>query len=664
MELEYVYLMNVVLYLDSKKDVVNFITINSKCKEAVDHMFINPPLHSTSLKTIRKLFPNLQTLQCHDASTLDKHFLNGIVYIDITNNTSVLRPNSKLLQFSQLLRSIHTLCIGNHSQDVPSDWDVLQVLRIEFEKGSRNLNNIFMLKNLVSLRKLIITSFVEQPIDQLRLLGETFHNVKICLIFTNNDSFSKQYVDQVVSIKNIEVYFNVITSNVLNKNILPVGNVIFIVDNCQNNIEDFMKIVNTKNPTSIEIKTMDESIDDNTSNAKKCEFDFSTQQFLSELCLTIPINKTFEIEFPSNLTTLTIDYMDQSTCDLSQIKTLPISDFNCYNAKDVKITLPETIQHLNLDGCENSFFFVVGLPSLKYVECYSDNCIIPFTTTITSLHSTHNNKFNLYGNGNEFFDVINMNNFETVSFGRWVGIYTNVDLYTNTQHHIDKIDCSPLSMCNITLVFGSVDHIILGHKNHVTAIGNVKTISFDEIESLQVLESRNESEIPIPPSCKSVTYSEIQQNTLDLSKLQLTQISFNRVAVKTLILPTTLQEISINKLDVENLLNIENTQLNAKTKFDVSGRYNHGVYPNIKIVEYIRNIQCKNVKIMNCDNLNQIYFPVGFEKLHIDNCNKLELINLLDVTLDTISVRNCASLAEIKSKSVKRTIIENCPSIK
>ncbi|ELP89360.1 hypothetical protein EIN_233310 [Entamoeba invadens IP1] len=64
MILESVFLKNVILYLQTLSDIINFITINKKCQESINTMFINT--YNLSLSTpagkILKMFPSLQTL--------------------------------------------------------------------------------------------------------------------------------------------------------------------------------------------------------------------------------------------------------------------------------------------------------------------------------------------------------------------------------------------------------------------------------------------------------------------------------------------------------------------------------------------------------------------------------------------------------------------------
>ncbi|ELP89974.1 hypothetical protein EIN_302430 [Entamoeba invadens IP1] len=121
--LEFVFLKNVVLYLETINDVIKFLMINKKLRSVVESMYINTYnlSSSTTIEKILKIFPNLDTL-----------YINSIMSpICTLSDTSIpLIEANKSMSSSSLVESMNSNWFPSKVRKIHVSWKEIEALGI------------------------------------------------------------------------------------------------------------------------------------------------------------------------------------------------------------------------------------------------------------------------------------------------------------------------------------------------------------------------------------------------------------------------------------------------------------------------------------------------------------------------------------------------------
>ncbi|ELP92944.1 hypothetical protein EIN_078720 [Entamoeba invadens IP1] len=168
--LEQVFMKNVILYLETMKDVFNFMFINKSSLTAVQTMYINTYKASmtSSIEDILRFFPKLQTLYFSSFSNnLKKLSSNDIPLIEVGTNT-----NPKTL--------INTL----KTKWFPPKVRTLRIQSQQIEAIAKNIDQYEQLQFLI-----IDYSSIINPLTMLKVVS--LNTLKKVYIYGNSDAISQ-----------------------------------------------------------------------------------------------------------------------------------------------------------------------------------------------------------------------------------------------------------------------------------------------------------------------------------------------------------------------------------------------------------------------------------------------------------------------------------------
>ncbi|ELP93066.1 hypothetical protein EIN_052810 [Entamoeba invadens IP1] len=343
--LEQVFIKNVVLYLETKEDVINLILVNKTMTEAINTMYINPYKLTTkcSIQEVLQLFPALQTLYLYSGNSSNlnnddlKSQLEKFPIIDL--NLDGYYENTKgkkiekhpLFNIRNIFQKIRKLRV-NVEQIKARNFNLeacKQLTSITVIEHNNKIDSAEVMSRIAkhkTLKTVVLILTCTNALELIKRVNFSEHmqtNYKLIVIASQKIVKEPNYINFTQLPENVKVYTTYISKNTIEQNI------------------DFVpltKCVVTQLDCGIKImKDVGNHVDYVTDILQKC--------------LT---NKVRVASFGKHKYTEVNDYADRqiNTLDLSQCET--ISEIEIKNVHHCVITVPNRarnifIQHVNKD---------------------------------------------------------------------------------------------------------------------------------------------------------------------------------------------------------------------------------------------------------------------------------------------------------------------------
>ncbi|ELP85705.1 hypothetical protein EIN_265120 [Entamoeba invadens IP1] len=227
--LENIFLKNVVLYLETLKDITNFILINKSCFSVIQTMYTNTynlSLHS-SIDDILFFFPKLETLYFRAVSTrLRKMSSNDIPLIEVNAKqiSSKFSQTLKTKWFPPKVRKMRIL--WNEIDSVAKNKDnfeQLQFLFIDYTMTAKEENSLFEVLQIKTLRKvyIIFTTTTLQTINKFNFSERKEVEFTLVVLFSSY-TYEVVEVDALKKMpNNVKVFANFLSKETNSLEFLP-----------------------------------------------------------------------------------------------------------------------------------------------------------------------------------------------------------------------------------------------------------------------------------------------------------------------------------------------------------------------------------------------------------------------------------------------------------
>ncbi|KAL7718378.1 hypothetical protein QTN25_004303 [Entamoeba marina] len=702
MQLELVYLMNVLLYFSSIDDVLSFLQISHKTQEVVRAMKINPLLQHCSVSRIKQLFSNLQTYQCiipfmHSTSSIHKdiHTLTTITYIDcnITQYPQVTLPifpfpHNKLLRLSlPSLPSDPSLLTGLSS---------LTSLRISLR--SADLQKLSVLRPIIRLKKIVIhiidAGLSTSHINFLKNLLPNAH-ITLTVPFIKHQDVPQS---SIIKNSNILVFFTKLTTNALQYPLIHQGFLECCISAFIQNQLLWKRSLERCYPTHISI------IFDVENKTTTQQLDFSELPYIQTMSLHFTQYWKCEIKFPLYLTKLKLSNPSNSPLPIDLFENLPLIDLSLLALTDQQFILPTTLKHFTLSKSKRCKFS--SKATLVSMDVNATGCILPLCSSLETMRIIHKNTFEIIGEQTPIIKILSLNCFKWISYSS-----TTLAVELDKTIHMKSFDLSNINVNRVTVKGLNADIVLFGSKHNVamedcscsivkfdyvnyiditirrtvylTTISGISSQritlntphSFDscincDVEYVDLLHTN--CMVNISGTCYKALIFNMDISLLDLSPMTISCLVLSKVTLEQLSLPNKLQQFTMIRCSIETICNIEKTLLAEKMKKKLCVDYSCGIFPPISLRKVtisnksyqlidLRLLKCRFVRILHCPYLEELYLPLSVHKIHIDDCEELESFEATGTSLRSLCVRNCNELRSVVVCSKITPLFYDCP---
>ncbi|KAL7714652.1 Uncharacterized protein QTN25_007820 [Entamoeba marina] len=710
--------MNVVLYFTKEEQVLKFIEINKKCENVVQSMKINPFLENTSFERIKQLFQGMETYQLVNTPDTDYEVFDGISIIEYNNKAEefhVRRINS-IEQHLHKIRKLHSIQYSNYVKEITKNFTILRSLKVinpyNYISNNHSIQLLFELKNVVTLKELLIYISVYVAIDDLIQLRNELRNIKITIVI-DNDPFAKkitnEYLKSISRIQGINIYVNRYNEFIDNKYVMPVIPLEIGISSIMKHKEKYFNLFSICYPTKLILfddgyqnfnDEVDESIETNETIE---EFNFDLCSMLMELFISFPRNSLINFILPTTLTKISITSNENKEFKYDSFHTLPLEFFDLSYETNKNITLPSTLKNLYIEECSHCTFRFKEYWNLTKIiirECY--DCIIPICDTYKEFYNAciNNNKYINYGDVSTIHNFFQGELYSDVSFNK-----DTIELTMNKNSFIDVLDLYIFKTQNIKLKDIKTNTIITGSSKCVKLIhGKIKNIIFDSCEkllcdninSIEIIKGKevyylelvssgkpefiidninhfitNSIHIPHTP-LKRLELNNIEEEIVDLATFNIEIITINNSNIKKLIIPTTITSFFNNNSKIERIDGFETSTIPNDERKKLEIKYCNGILPKVTANQFA--IQCKDWKVIdarsikvnylvifNCMELKEILLPNELKTLIINQCDGIETLDLTTSQLSVINIKNCKSIKTLLVNNNVKTVITSCP---
>ncbi|KAL7717088.1 hypothetical protein QTN25_005367 [Entamoeba marina] len=596
-------------------------------------MKINPFLEKTTYERIKQLFQGMETYQLVNTPDTDYEVFDGISIIEYNNKAEefhVRRFNS-IEQHLHKIKKLRSIQYNNYVKEITKNFTILRSLKVinpyNYISNNHSIQLLFELKNVVTLKELLIYISVYVVIDDLIQLRNELRNIKITIVI-DNDPFAKkitnEYLKSISRIQGINIYVNRYNEFIDNKYVMPVIPLEIGISSIMKHKEKYFNLFSICYPTKLILfddgyqnfnDEVDESIRSIEANETVEEFNFDLCSMLMELLfISFPRNSLINFILPTTLTKISITSNENKEFRYDSFHTLPLEFFDLSYETNKNITLPSTLKNLYIEECSHC------------TECY--DCIIPICDTYKEFYNAciNNNKYINYGDVSTIHNFFQGELYSNVSFNE-----DTIELTMNENSFIDVLDLYIFKTQNIKLKDIKTNTIITGSSKCIKLIhGTIKNIIFDSCEKL-LCDNINSIEII---KGKEVYYLEL--------------VSSER----------------IDGFETSTIPNDERKKLEIK--------YCNGILPKVTANQFA--IQCKDWKVIdarsikvnylvifNCMELKEILLPNELKTLIINQCDGIETLDLTTSQLSVINIKNCKSIKTLLVNNNVKTVITSCP---
>ncbi|KAL7721935.1 LRR containing protein [Entamoeba marina] len=715
--LENIYLMNVVLYFIKEQQVLNFIQINKKCKEVIESMKINPFLENVSFKRIHQLFIGMETYQLSTQKKEEKFESISIIECN--------KPNPKIHRrfcydaielFAHKLRKLQDY-YSNDENDLINLISKFSILRsfslfISSYSDEINIQPLFHLKDVVTLRTLTI--YTNDPIDinDIISLKTSLHNVHITIVhnkFRGISTFSNEYVEEIFKLSGIDIYFSYLDERVDSKYIAIFETLNTHFNTVLKDTEYFHNTMSMCYPTKLSLSQFEydelETEEDNKTTTET--IDLSDYLMVNELMIYLPNTPQLIFNYPTTLTSLTIDNHENNTINYDTIQKLSLL-FLCISSETNNIiSLPSTIIELCAESCLNCVFSFNNKWNLKKLTVdYCANCVIPICDTYKyfTINQIDSNQFVKYGDVSKISNFFDQKLFVNVCLSK-----LDIKILMKQNSFIEVLDLSSYDVQNFKLQFINTNKIIIGPCQNITLISctskqiifetcttlillhnsSIDIIKGEYIENFKVLTLNLNTQCMVShiknyitnntylPQCpiEKIHLKFVKQDVIDLTTCRITKLIINNSVINKIIIPTTVNVFEVIESQIQLIEGIEKTSISNELLLNLMIKYSNGKLPiiNDKGLNIINknwilldatnvNVNCLAVK--NCNSLKHIFISKSINILVLSGCDNIKELDLIDTKIQIVNVSNCKSLESILVNDGVRLIINTCPLLK
>ncbi|KAL7714760.1 LRR containing protein [Entamoeba marina] len=726
-KLEHIYLMNVVLYFTQEEQVLKFLEINKKCQSAVESMKINPFIKNASFKRIKKLFKGIETYQLVYSDDNEEIF-DGISIIEYNNENNedlyAHYPNT-IESHAHKIRKLHSVQYNKDFERVAKNFTILRSLKVvtpwDYD-NNQSIQPLFALKDVVTLKELIIYISELVNIDDFTKLRKLLRNVKITLIIITHpydEEINNEYIDAIARIQGINVYINQFNEHLNSKYVIPLDYFEYDTMSVIKNKEYYNNIFSLCCPTKLYLLhddyfSLDEISDEISEKSDEHEdiddtineLNFDDYLMLTDLSITFPNNPIIHLHLPTTLTTLTITSNRNKGLQYDSFHDIPLTFFDLYNEKNKNISLPSTLTYLCIESCSNCTFTFKEQWSLKEIIITScSNCTIPICDTYKyfDIIDIGKNKYIKYGQVNNIEHFFQGELFTNIAFNEY-----SIEIEMNENVFIDELDLSIFKVKDIQLININTNKVVIDTCTKLDLMnGSVKEINFNtcnklicsytssidiikggNIDYLEFISNSkpqfiinnidyyltNTCYIPSIP-IKTLHFREIKEELIDLKTCIMTNIIISFSDIQKLIVPSTLTSFENNKSHLKLIEGLETSNISNEQKKRLIIKYCNGNLPEVsgkqltiksedwKIID-ARAIKVNYLAIVNCSQLTDIQIPNTLKTLVLNQCDGIEVLNLTTSQLYAVNIKNCKSIKTLLVNDNVKKIINSCPLLK
>ncbi|KAL7717558.1 Leucine-rich repeat containing protein [Entamoeba marina] len=599
MQLEFPYLMNVVLYITDQNCIERLPYINKQMVSVMDNMKINPLLKQTATSFILKYFPNINTFQVPSLTCkLPRKYLDQISFIKITENLYLYQwndPGSDYELVGMQEDGSSTFFTDKHYvYDLTGDFSPLTIgWRIENNKENEDninigdmlywkhdLDYIERLENInihsVESQALFLKHYKDfKGLKTLRIVieneceNEFFDNSSI----TNNSSDSITFINVLnhlqhsKTLKRVElISINAEITSILKETITKNQHIQFIISFYEYNNDYCSEYVELERYSNVHLQFMQLDI-----NCVKHNFILSRHypfvqlsKYYSEppFC-HINFNDHADIDEYNKLFDI-MQYQPIISCfsfnkneHLPNIHDLHINQLNLYNYIILSSNiLPAILTELNINSMWSKN--VLDLTSFKLIKLSLDNCRyfeIKIPSTLKDLNMNFNENLSI-----SCLEPIYLNNFCLRSNNK-----CNISLNTTSgsQYYLEKNTLFIKNINNFEVSNMNISELI---------ISNVPSLIISSVTIKNLLLQHNNNNIFTISNCddqvrivfneKDSYFSIINTNVcMDLSAIQVKHVKFVNCEISMLKLSNTVEILTLQKCKIGSLIQDELKQL-------------------------------------------------------------------------------------------------------
>ncbi|KAL7713191.1 F-box domain-containing protein [Entamoeba marina] len=355
-KLENMFLKNVMFYLITDEDVVNFMLVSKNCALAITTAYINPYYLTNylSFEKILDMFPSLETFYCvHCLQLMKKKQSKSLPLIEIGKWTSTERTINKVFSTVWFSSKIKRMTITrNVDCDMlqPKNFTQLQHLSVEFSAIHRSKNFSDFI-NLKTLKKCVIYSHYFLYSDVSKAI-KCIKNDTCQYIFVvncrNHKEQDYQKIFNEAKKRNIILFSSNTFPNLESGSFFSYPIPSYVDIDCKITEENAKELIQKHGFKSVSWKTPE--ISDNF-------FVDSPFEFLTSLRISHP--KTSFI-LPQSLTSLDISETNKKGCDFdfSNLKLKRILLTNYIQNTPTRIDI-SNLEHFFFDGVKSNITYIL-----------------------------------------------------------------------------------------------------------------------------------------------------------------------------------------------------------------------------------------------------------------------------------------------------------------
>ncbi|ELP87605.1 hypothetical protein EIN_145890 [Entamoeba invadens IP1] len=665
--LEKVYLMNVLLYVDSVTTMKLFIQVSTRCWETSQMLRINP--FKISFKTVCQnptLFPHLETIyELKDNDEMEefkKHWIDKIAFIRNIQSyvvyfffpqplsTTQIKFFEKIEEYSAVRLTAHYL---DDLVNTIRYFTGLKTLKIGFASGF----NFRLLNTLPSLERVYIIFQYTCHEDVIKAF-ERVDITRVKYVFIVNSVVSPQILARTFSdikrrYQEISLYATLLEKSIKNNfyftTLCNVDPSYFQEDATEIDIQNFLPIemkICSKEPQNLSVV-----------DVGKCEF-------LKALTIMFNNERPFAVLLPSGLKTLSVE----GTQAMFSLNNVPVEFLNLtrmHNQWDfsfsslVSLSLYQC-QHLNMDLTHCDKLEKVG------VCCCADlELKVPTRVKLCGMYFSTRLKVFIKENESTFCDLSLQ---DVIHF--WLSrsmkmvVEVKADLFDLTQFRLKMIslyDCSvkrlilPKTILFVRLVNCLVEKVLGGVIRKITVqsksiISDIEANYIGKVHLGADVELWNVGEINVVSYRRSTVRPHLKcrrivlkskERFVDLSMCTADRLSVSsKTKTDVVLINHSFSSVFLNNVQLmilgqsekvfnrKALISKELGKKNAEISETLSSDVFRASNKNVEVLD-LSHTTIKKVIVRNCKHLHELILPHTCTKTHVQHCNELQHVRAI-----------------------------------